>query len=40
MDMRFGTLNVRSVCRPGTLKTVLGEFAEYNLVGVQMLRWE
>jgi hypothetical protein len=37
MDMRFGTWKVRSLCRAGSLKTVLRELARYkvDLVGVQ-----
>jgi hypothetical protein len=31
MDMRFGTWNVRSLYRPGSLKTVSGELAKYKL---------
>jgi exonuclease III len=42
MDMRFGTWNVRSLCWSGTLKTVSGELAKYelDLVGVQEVRWD
>jgi exonuclease III len=42
MDMRFGTWNVRSLCRPGSVKTVSGELAKYklDLVGVQEVRWD
>jgi exonuclease III len=37
MDMRFGTWNVRSLCRAGSLKTVAEELSKYklDLVGVQ-----
>jgi exonuclease III len=40
MDMRFGTWNVRSLYRSGSLKTVSGELAKYklDLVGVQEVR--
>jgi hypothetical protein len=40
MGMRFGTLNVRSLCRSGSVKTVSRELAEYklDLVGVQEVR--
>jgi exonuclease III len=40
--MRFGTLNVRSLYRAGSLKTVSREVARYklDLVGVQEVRWE
>jgi hypothetical protein len=31
MDMRFGTWNVRSLYRSGSLKTVSGELAKYKL---------
>jgi exonuclease III len=42
MDMRFGTWNVRSLYRVGSLKTVSRELATYklDLVGVQEVRWE
>jgi exonuclease III len=42
MDMRFGTWNVRSLYRAGSLKTVSRELARYklDLVGVQEVRWE
>jgi exonuclease III len=42
MDMRFGTWNVRSLHRVGSLKTVSRELARYklDLVGVQEVRWE
>jgi hypothetical protein len=41
MDMRFGTWNVRSLYRSGSLKTVSGELAKYNLdlVQAQEVRW-
>jgi exonuclease III len=40
MDMRFGTWNVRSLYRSGSLKTISGELAKYklDLVGVQEVR--
>jgi exonuclease III len=40
--MRFGTWNVRSLCRVGAIKSVLGELGKYklDLVGVQEVRWE
>jgi exonuclease III len=40
MDMRFGTWNVRSLYRSGSLKTVAREFGKYklDLVGVQEVR--
>jgi len=31
MDMRFGTWNIRSVCRADSLKTVASELAKHNL---------
>jgi hypothetical protein len=36
-DMRFGTWNVRSLCRAGSLSTVAGDVAKNksDLVGVQ-----
>jgi hypothetical protein len=42
MDMRFGTWNVRSLYRLGSLKTVLGELAKnkLDLVGVKEVRWD
>jgi hypothetical protein len=41
MDMRFGTLNVRSMYRAGLLRAVAEEISEYrlDLVGVQEVRW-
>jgi exonuclease III len=40
--MRFGTWNVRSLCKVGTIKSVVGELEKYklDLVGVQEVRWE
>jgi hypothetical protein len=40
--LRFGTWNVRSLYRSGSLKTVSGELAKYNLdlVGVQEVGWD
>jgi exonuclease III len=40
--MRFGTWNVRSLYRAGSLLTVSRELARYklDLVGVQEVRWE
>jgi exonuclease III len=40
--MRFGTWNVRSLYRSGSLKTVARELAKYklDLVGVQEVRWD
>jgi exonuclease III len=42
MDMRFGTWNVRSLYRAGSLMTVSRELARYklDLVGVHGVRWE
>jgi hypothetical protein len=42
MDMRFGTWNVRSVYRAGSLMTVSKEISKYklHLVGVQEVRWD
>jgi hypothetical protein len=42
MDMRYGTWNVRSLCRIGSLKTVARELGKYKLalMGVQEVRWE
>jgi exonuclease III len=40
--MRFGTWNVRSLYRAGSLKTVARELGKYKLdtVGVHEVRWE
>jgi hypothetical protein len=40
--MRFGTCNVRSLYRSGSLITVARELARYklDLVGVQEVRWD
>jgi exonuclease III len=40
--MKFGTWNVRSLCRTELLKAVARELGKYklDLVGVQELRWE
>jgi hypothetical protein len=40
MDMRFGTWNVRSLYRAGSLRTVAEEISKYelDLVGVQKVR--
>jgi exonuclease III len=40
--MRFGTWNVRTLYRSGSLKAVSGELAKYklDLVGVQEVRWD
>jgi exonuclease III len=40
--MRFGTWNVRSLCRVGAIKSVVGELEKYklDLVGVQEVRRE
>jgi hypothetical protein len=42
MGMKFGTWNVRSLYRAGSLMTVSRELARYkfDLVGVQGVRWE
>jgi hypothetical protein len=42
MDMRFGTWDVRSLYRSGSLTIVARELGKYklNLVGVQEVRWE
>jgi hypothetical protein len=41
-DMRFGTWNVRSLYRSGSLMIVVRELARYklDLVGVQEVRWD
>jgi len=40
--MRFGTWNVRSLHRAGSLTAAAGELARYtlDLVGVQEVRWD
>jgi exonuclease III len=40
--MRFGIWNIRSLCRVGAIKSVVGELRKYklDLVGVQEVRWE
>jgi exonuclease III len=40
--MRFGTWNIRNVCRVGAIKSVVGELEKYklDLVEVQEVRWE
>jgi hypothetical protein len=42
MDLRFGTWDVRSLYRIGSIKTVARELGKckLNLVGVQEVRWE
>jgi exonuclease III len=42
MDMKFGTWNVRSLYRVGSLMTVSRELSRYrlDLVGVQEVKWE
>jgi exonuclease III len=42
MDLRFGTWNVRSMYRAGSLRTVAEEVSKYklDLVGVQEVRWD
>jgi hypothetical protein len=42
MDMRFGTWNVRSMYRTGSLRAVGEEITKYklDLVGVQEARWD
>jgi exonuclease III len=42
MDMRFGTWNVRSTYRAGSLRAVLEEISKHklDLVGVQEVRWD
>jgi hypothetical protein len=41
-DMIFGTWNIRSLCRVGAIKSIVGELEKYKLdiVGVQEVRWE
>jgi exonuclease III len=42
MDLRFGTWNVRSLYRSGSLKTIARELGKYklDLLGVQEVRWD
>jgi hypothetical protein len=42
MDMRFGTFNVRSLYRAGSLRTVAEVISKYksDLVGVEEVRWD
>jgi hypothetical protein len=42
MDMRFGSWNIISLYRAGSLLTVATEIAQYklDLVGVQEVRWD
>jgi exonuclease III len=42
MDMRFGTWNVRSLYRIGSLKTVVRDLGRYklDLVGIQEVKWK
>jgi hypothetical protein len=42
MDMRFGTWNVRSMYRAGSLRAAEEEISKYKLglVGVQEVRWD
>jgi exonuclease III len=41
-DLRFGTWNVKNLCRVGAIKPVVGELEKYklDLVGVQEVRGE
>jgi hypothetical protein len=41
MDVRFGTWNVKSLYRAGSLRTVAEEISKYklDLVGVKEARW-
>jgi hypothetical protein len=41
-EMRFGTWNIRSLCREGAIKSVLAKLERYklDLVGVKEVRWE
>jgi hypothetical protein len=42
MDMRFGTWNVRSMYRTGSLRAIAEEISKYtlDLVGPQEVRWD
>jgi hypothetical protein len=41
-DMKFGTWNIRSLCRVGAIKSVEGELEKCKLdwVGVSEVKWE
>jgi exonuclease III len=41
MGVRFGTWNVRSLCKVGSLRAVISEMTKHklDLVGVQEVRW-
>jgi hypothetical protein len=41
-DKRFGSWNVRSLCRVGAIKSVVGELEKYKLdsMRVQEVKWE
>jgi hypothetical protein len=39
-NMRFGAWNIRSLCRRGAIKSVVGELEKLDLMGVQEVRWE
>jgi exonuclease III len=40
--MRFGSWNIRFICKVAAIKSVVGELEKYklDLVGVQEVRWE
>jgi exonuclease III len=40
--MRFGTWNIKSLCKVGAIRSVVGELEKYelDLVGIQEVRWE
>jgi hypothetical protein len=42
MEMRFGMWNIKSLCRSGSLMTVLKELSKYklDLVGVREVSWD
>jgi hypothetical protein len=40
MHMRFGTWNVRSLYRSGSLETVARELEKLDLLGVHEVRWD
>jgi hypothetical protein len=42
MDIRFGTWNIRSLCRAGSLETLSKELSKYrlDLLGLREVRWE
>jgi hypothetical protein len=40
MEMRYGTWNIRSLYMAGSVVAVSKELSQFNLVGVEEVRWE